>query len=170
MKKNKMSVLTFSCGWRYYLKRPWKFFKEGYWNIRNFIHRGRFGFGYCDVWCMDEYLLDVIPLMLRYLAEHSCGYPGTEPYETPEKYKAFLFQLAEKFEDCQEQAIDKENKYSGEFDRILEETDGRMDKTEEGKEIRKKYFDEMLRLYQERDENLQTAYKELAENHNILWD
>ena len=179
--KNKMSVLGFSYRPLYYIKRPWKFFKEAYWNIRNFIHRGRFGFGYVDIWCMDEYLLDVIPMMLRHLADYSCGYPGVEPFDTPEKYKNFLKRLAEKFENCREENIDERNEYTDAFNNMMETARKReKDKneytvttvnfTDEEKEIKNKYFNRMVDIQDERDAAIIEAYKELAENHNILWD
>ena len=168
--KNKISVFTLGMRPRYYLKHPWKLFHEIYWNFRNFFHRGRFGFGYCDVWCMDEYLLSVIPLMLRHLAEYSCGYPGTEPYETPEKYTMFLRRLAEKFENCREENIDRKNEYSKTFDEMIKNKRNYDELTDEEKELRNKYFNRAMEIQKERDEAIVRAYTELAENHNILWD
>ena len=180
--KNKMSVFTWSYRPRYYLLRPWKWFNELYWNCRNFIHRGKYGFAYVDVWGMDEYLLMLIPDMLRYLAEHSHGYPGVEPFETPEKYERFLINLAEKFESCQNNGDDwdSKNEYASSFfkqsDEICKRLTGDKDydmakeMTPEEQEVRNKYFSRMRELYKENDERVVEAYKELAENHNILWD
>ena len=168
--KNEMSLFRLGYGPLYYVKKPWKFFKEIYWNVRNFIHRGRFGFAYADVWCMDEYLLELIPLMLRYLGEHSCGYPGTPPYETPEKYKLFLFQLAEKFEHCQEDG-EWRNEYYEAYEKAIEaQIKENREATEEEKEIQNKYFERSRSASKENDQAIIEAYKELAENHQILWD
>ena len=151
--------------------RPWKWFKELYWNCRDFIHRGRHGFAYVDVWNMDEYLLMLIPDMLRFLAKNSHGYPGAEPFETPEKYDAFLIRLAEKFDACcrgLNSDSDENNKYYNEFmtaSQIKQEN-----RTDKQQEVITKYLDETKRLYEENDKHIIEVYKELAENHNILWD
>ena len=168
--KNKMSVFTLGYRARYYLLRPHKFFKEVYWNVRNFIHRGRYGFAYVDVWCMDEYLLDLIPLMLRYLGEYSCGYPGTEPFETPEKYKRFLFNLAEKFEQCQEEGEWRNEYYEPYMHALNKQIDENREPTEEEKELTKKYLENSIKTSEENDKAIIEAYKELAEHHQILWD
>ena len=184
MAKNDMSLFKQECSTRYYLLHPWKWFRDLYWSCRNFIHRGKYGFAYIDVWCMDAYLLKLIPLMLRYLKDHGCGYPGTEPFETPEKYKEWLTQLAEKFENCISDfdEFDKRNEYAEAFikqgdtirKRMLEE--GRFGEdvvesmTMEEKIVRNKYFDRITSLQNENDKNILEAYTELAKNHNILWD
>ena len=48
--KNELSVWTFPYRKGYYLTHPWKWFNDLYWNIRNFWHRGRYGFAYVDAW------------------------------------------------------------------------------------------------------------------------
>lgn len=177
---NKMSVFTFGYRPSYYLRKPWRFFHDLYCGFRNFIHRGKYGFAYSDVWAMDEYLLDVIPLMLRYLAEHSHGYPGVEPFETPEKYTEWLIQLAEKFENCSID-YDEKNEYSEAFrkqaDDIMKRNidkdkpfDMAQEMTTEEKIIRNKYFDRMETLSKEQNKNILDAYTELAAHHDILWD
>ena len=168
--KNKMSVFVLGYRPSYYLLRPHKFFKDVYWNVRNFIHRGRYGFAYSDVWCMDEYLLDLIPLMLRYLGEHSCGYPGTPPFETREKYKLFLFQLAEKFEQCQDDG-EWRNEYYKAYEKAIEaQVEENREATEEEREIQNKYFERSRSAYEENTKAIIEAYNELAEHHQILWD
>ena len=169
-KKNKMSVFTLGYSPRYYLIRPWKFFKEVYWNMRNFIHRGRYGFAYCDVWCMDEYLLNLIPLMLRYLGEHSHGYPGVEPYETYEKYQQWLFDLAEKFEQCQDDGEWRNEYYEPYIQALNKQIEENREATEEEKELTRKYLDCSKKAFEENDKAIIEAYKELAEHHQILWD
>lgn len=102
MKKNDLSVWTFPYRKSYYLTHPWKWFKDIYWNIRNFWHRGRYGYAYSDVWGWYWWWPKVGAEALRYLAEHNWGYPGYEPWETPEKWKAYLKELADKLEWCVE--------------------------------------------------------------------
>lgn len=169
--KNDMSVFTLGYRKRWYLMHPLKFIKEIYWDCRNFIHRGRFGFGYCDVWCMDQYLIKVIPKMLRHLAKHGCGYPGVEPFNTPEKYDAWLNRLASDFEKCDMNDIDAHNEFAEAYYKVIEEHLGKKEElTVEDKILEKKYFNRNEQLQEQNDINIVKAYKELAEHHNILWD
>lgn len=99
-KKNELSVMYLSFRKIYYLKHPLKFLREIYWNIRNFIHRGKYGYGYVDVWNWSNWWPAVGAEALRYMAEHGSGYPGREPWETPEKWRAYLLDTADKLEWC----------------------------------------------------------------------
>lgn len=99
-KKNELSVMYLSFRKIYYLKHPLKFFWEIYWNIRNFIHRGKYGYSYIDAWNWFYWWPTAGAEALRYIAEHGCGYPGHEPWETPEKWKAYLFDLADRMDAC----------------------------------------------------------------------
>lgn len=64
--------------------------------VRWFIQRGRRGWSDEDAWGIYYYLGDIIPQMLRHMAETTCSYPGVEPYETPEKWRVKLNELADK--------------------------------------------------------------------------
>ena len=169
--KNDMSVFTLGYKKSWYLLHPLKFIKEVYWDCRNFIHRGRYGFGYCDVWGMDQYLIKVIPKMLRYLAKHGNCYPGSEPFDTPEKYDAWLIKLATDFEKCNIEDLDAHNEFAEDYYKVLKR---RMSKKEEltvkEKILEKKYLNRNLQLQEQNKDNIIKAYKELAENHEVLWN
>lgn len=49
-KKNKLSLFRLDRKASYYICHPWKFFHELWWDVRNFFHRGRYGYAYTDVW------------------------------------------------------------------------------------------------------------------------
>ena len=170
--KNDMSVFTLCCRKRWYLLHPLKFIKEIYKGCRNFIHRGRFGFGYCDVYCMDQYLIRVIPMMLRYLAKHSCCYPSDELFDTPEKYEEWLIQLAEKFELCNEDGWDNLNEYAEAYHNFLYKyySNSDHDLTVEEKILQNKYFNRAEQIHTQMQETIKEAYAELAEHHDVLWD
>lgn len=100
MKKNDLSVWTFPYRKSYYLTHPWKWFKDIYWNVRNFWHRGRYGYAYVDVWNWYHWWPKAGAEALRYLAEHNSGYPDYAPWETMEKWKAYLLETADKLDWC----------------------------------------------------------------------
>ena len=107
-KENKLELMYLPYRGSYYLKHPLKFIREIYWNIRNFIHRGRYGYSYPDVWNWLFWWPTAGAEALRQLAEYGCGYPGHEPWETPEKWKAYLLDTADKLEWCVRSAEEPE--------------------------------------------------------------
>lgn len=60
--------------------------------------RMRFGVADCDTWNFDVYLIKVTVRGLRQLADHLTGYPGYPPFDTEEKWRNYLLNLADKFE------------------------------------------------------------------------
>lgn len=51
------------------------FLREWYYNVKNFIHRGRHGWAPTDVWDIDDYLSSIIPPMVRIIAKKGTGCP-----------------------------------------------------------------------------------------------
>lgn len=108
MKEKTIGVCAFSYRKMYYIKRPWKFFREIKIAVRNYWHRARCGYAWVDLWNMDNYLGQLIPNMLRELSKRACGYPGTEEYPTPEVYQEYLELLATLFENLNIDEFDPE--------------------------------------------------------------
>ena len=185
MKQNKLSLWDFPYRKSYYLTRPWKWFKDLYWNIRNFWHRGRYGYAYVDVWNFCDWYPRVGAEALRYLAKNGSGYPGVEPWDTPEKWREYLEYLANRLERCaNSQDIlfgEDRNEYKNALDEIMEQTYRRKENadgtistwhelTPEQEEIRKKYW-EREREIRDADNayNVET-YKWIGEDIGRLWD
>ena len=157
------SVFVYPFSTRYYLTHPWKWVQDFYCNCKAAWHRATRGFAYIDVWNMDTYLAGIVPEMLRYLANNSSGYPGREPWETPEKYSAALLDLASDFELLDyDKYLDTNNEYCDEYmDKILEP-----------------HHEPILHKFLEREEELGDAYElhkaltfqKLSEMWNTLWD
>ena len=174
---NDLSVWTFSYSTRYYLTHPWKFVKEIYWNIRNFIHRGRYGFAYVDVWNFCEWYPRVAANALCYLAEHGSGYPGYEPWETTEKWKQYLYELACKLEHCANaQDIcfhEGANEFEDAFHSMMEiarEKNIDINEIPEYTSIKEKYFAREHELSEIDGKFIENTYKELGANLSRLWD
>ena len=98
--KNKQAIkripfYAFSYKKSYYLIHPLKFLKEIRTLISNVKHRLLYSWDWPSLWNMDSFLGQLIPSMLRELAERSCG----TPYDfEEEEYKAYLMALAHLFE------------------------------------------------------------------------
>lgn len=66
-----------------------------YYKIKWFWQRGRRGYADCDVWGLDHYLANLVPLMLKRLRETRHGYPGYGSANTPEKWDAIIDKMIE---------------------------------------------------------------------------
>lgn len=115
MSSKPISLCVFSYKKSYYLTHPLCFIKELWIGAKNAYHRMRYGFAWGDLWNMDTYLGQLVPSMLRELAERSCGTPyGIEE----EEYKAYLVALAYLFEITNIDKFDEE--YEGARTSLLE--------------------------------------------------
>lgn len=87
----------------------WKNIPYLWLGIKSFYLRGKNGWSPYDTWNMDNYLLKILPEMLRYLAENTHSYPVlTEPMtkesldKDAEKWKKILIYMAKCFEEADE--------------------------------------------------------------------
>lgn len=105
MSSKPISLCVFSYKKSYYLTHPFLFIKELWIGARNAYHRMRYGFAWIDLYNMDTYFGQLIPSMLRELAERSCGTPCDIEEE---EYKAYLMALARLFEIANIDKFDEE--------------------------------------------------------------
>lgn len=171
LKKNYLNVWNWSYTKRYYLTHPWRWFRELGWNIRSTYQRATKGYTYTDWANFDTWFIHVATGMLRDMALHSHGYPGTEPFETPEKWSSWLHRMADQFEYLQDE--DNGNEwYRPYIDHIMdcpkdsilgEETPGTA-------ELRKKYSKRAEEVYKDHKQLFQSTMKELLEHWDCLWD
>lgn len=89
--------------------RPWKYPANWWDNVKQFIRNVKYAWqrvtcGYCDrdVWGLCDYYLDIFHFTLRDLALHHYGYPGTEPFDTDDKWKDYLMDISWKFYQANE--------------------------------------------------------------------
>ena len=185
-KQNPLSVWTFSYRKSYYLTHPWKWIKDAYWNVRNFLHRGRYGYAYVDVWNLGDWAPRVIAEALRYLAKHHCGYPAYVPYETPEKWTEHLEYLANQFQRCAdfmdgECETDERNEYKDAFYEMCERThreykdeNGNIvwtsERTPEDNELKDKYFNRCEELAKVDAQYAREVFGFFGEHLGRYWD
>ena len=184
-KSNPLSVNTFPYRKLYYLTHPWKILKDIYWNVKNFWHRGRFGYAYVDVWNFCNWYPRVGAEALRYLARHNSSYPGTKPWSTIEEWREYLEYLANRLQRCADsQDIlfgQERNEYQEELDNIMRETrkithnaDGSITEShplsKEQEEIRKKYWEREKEIRNADQAYIEETYKWVAEDLPYFWD
>ena len=185
MKKNPLSLWTFSYNKSYYLIHPWRWIRDIYWNIKNFWHRGKYGYAYVDVWNFCDWYPRVAAEALRYLALHNNGYPATRPWTTMEEWREYLNYLANRLQRCADsQDIlfgEERNEYKEEFDEIMKKTresiytdDGSTiipyEFTPEQEEIRKKYIKRAEEITEADQAYIVETFKWLAEDLRRIWD
>ena len=159
------SIYKFSYSTRYLLLHPWKLFHEIKVNITNAWHRVKYGWCWIDLWNMDTYLLDILPQMLHTLAAKADGYPGREPFETPEKWTEWLNSIADRLENCTEENLKKQNEYSEEYMKNLMNHG-----LHESTELDKKYFAREKELFAGAQKTVQECFTELGKHFYLLWD
>lgn len=166
---------------KYNITHPLRWIRSGLANMRFVRQRARKGYAAIDWWNMDDWFLEIIPNMLDELADRGYSYPGNEEFDTPEKWKSYLHNLANDFRMCTQDASDELNEYYQEFldsfdtRRLTEEDeDGnlrvRFQDTPEGEEIAKKYFARCKEISEEQDTILEEAMLRLAHILPSLWD
>lgn len=185
MKKNPLSVWTFPYNTKYYLTHPWKIVKDIYWNVRNFWHRGRFGYTYTDVWNFCDWYPRVAAEALRYLALHNHAYPGVQPWPTMEEWRKYLNYLADRLQRCADsQDIlfgEERNEYAEEWEKIttcaLKEEKGadglihaHYEFSPEAKELREKYYAREKEIREADQAYIEETYKWIGQDLGRFWD
>lgn len=174
---NWMNVLIdFPYRKNYYFKRPWKFFQECWWNFKAAWQRAIKGYAKRDIVNMDEYLLHLIPTMLRDLV-NADAYPCDDEFPTRESWQDAINALADVFESVQEENwTEGRNEWEEQFHDMILDYSFNPDLTttnrytrEEAKEIKDLYWAREQELRNERNKLILDAYQNLAKYHDYLW-
>lgn len=176
-----MNVFNWSYRTSYYLTHPWKWVSELFSNMRAAYRRARYGWCYMDVWELGYWLLEILPPMLRHMAEHGYGYPGDEEFPTYESWKKWLCDTADELVALREENIENRNEYEKDFHNSFcwkhEERDPETNsltitwnESPEYQEISKKYFARMEELEKDRQERLIKVFMDIGKHLPALWD
>lgn len=184
--KNPNSVWTWPYRTRYYLLRPWEWVKTLFLNMRNARMRARKGFCYGDIWDFNTWFCGIAPEMLRYMADEGCAYPGSEPFDTAEKWHEWLYKMAERLEYCNKDFIDlqdEKNEYAKQMEEILDKAHQRWKENHpneeniigqefipEEEEIRKKFWEKEKEISKEQEAYIQETFTELGKHWISIWD
>lgn len=171
LKVEPISLCLFSYRKSYYLTHPWKFFKELWVGAKNAYHRMRYGYAYVDAWNMCDAWCLMGANMCIHLAQHGSAYPGTEPFETPEKWRDHLYNLAAKLRKFAnyEVAAQDENEYWPEFEeKILYK--GSRNLTAEEEELRAKYYAREKEIWDDLQRETEETFAFIGKHLYKYWD
>ena len=183
-KKNHLSLWTLSYRPLHYMTHPWRLVKDIYWNIRNFWHRGMYGYAYVDVWNFCDWYPRVGAEALLYLATHHSGYPGIEPWSTSKEWEEYLIYLANRLQRCADSQDmlwgQERNEYAAAFETMMQKAyhetkDGdivraNFEMTPEDIELRDKYFKRVRELWDTDAEYDEETFRWLGEDIRRIWD
>ena len=183
-----LNALKYTCSTQFYLRHPLRFLKDTIYNFRAAKRRIKYGYSSRDVWNMSDWFLEVIPSMLRYLAENCEGYPGNDDFPTPEAWDDWLNATADVFESLQEDNWFSQNEYEEEFNRLNEQAwekrfqhyddngdlhvtmSSNENEDEHHKEISKLWFARAQELSEQRKQLLRDVGAEFFKHFDSLWD
>ena len=176
-----MNLNVFRWAWqpRYYLIKPWKWIKELFSNIRAAWMRAIKGYCYMDVWNWDDWFCSVVPPMLRAMADKGMAYPGSDPFDTPEKWHDWLYEMAHLIETADETWQDEHNEYYEEYMKhimddwkpMIPDENGIYHHTpKEPSEIHKKFMERSKELAKEGEDNVRRALTLIGEHFYSIWD
>jgi hypothetical protein len=169
--KNNMSVWTFPYRTRYYLTHPLKFIGQIKRNVRAAYNRTTKGYCVWDWADLDSWFVTIMPNMLRDMARNGHAYPGSEPFDTPEKWRSWLIRMAEQLEYCQDE--DNGNEYAQPYlDELMKNPHHHLfeDKTPAEQELFEKYYNRSIEVMDEHKKLFEDTMKEIIEHWNCLWD
>ena len=169
-----LNVFNWSYTKRYYLTHPWRWIKELWWSIKAAYRRARYGWCYCDVWNWDDWFCSVVPPMLRHMADHGSAYPGSEPFDTPEKWHAWLHKMADTIERLNyDDWMEDLNEYSEDYEKSFDEHPNLTmsnSSTLPKEELRRKYYERCKEIHKMRPQVLEEFGKEFFKHFDCLWD
>ena len=166
------SVWTYPYSRRYYWRHPWVLLKDFWWNIKAAYWRSKYGFAPHDVWEFGYAFLEVVPQMLKYLAENGSGYPGDEEFPTPESWRNHLISIANLLENARDAVRDEKNEYYPAYrDKINGNWRPDDAETFTPDDIVKRYIDRDVELAREQDIMIEEALELLKKTQlKALWD
>ena len=160
---------------KWYLLHPWHWFSDAWYNAKCAWQRATRGYCDMDWFNMDTWMLEILPPMLRKMANGS-AYPGHEPFDTPEKWENWLKSMADVLESVQEENWDGQNEYYHDW---IASSEHRWNFTstwtttytdEDRERIKEKYFVREQELRTQRLALIEDCFKQLAQNIDSLWD
>lgn len=158
---------------RYYFTHPWIWIKDMYYNCKAARERARQGYATRDIWNLDKWLLTILPPMLRELANDPDGaYPGTEPFETPEKWELWLYNMAKQIESLQEDWAETKNEYEEKYIALWAEQHpyhNQAHSDEELDDLREKWLARVQELDEQQQELTIKVFEEIGRHLYQLW-
>lgn len=139
-------------------------------SLKRSIHRIKYGWCDIDIWNLDHYLASVISSTLIELANTAHGYPGTDKFDTPEKWEnalkihAYLLRRASDWENWP-------NPHRDEYmNSISFKNDGNRVLIISDEVLRDKYFKQEQINFDEAKSSIGKVFTFIGDNYYSLWD
>ena len=158
-----------------YFLRPWEWFRQLSRNLKKAQQRARKGYCVYDWADFNDWYCAIIPQMLREMADNGKAYPANKQFNTPEKWREWLYDIANKIEYATKEDISR-NEYKKEYQEILENARQRANAGEEisftakEKIVRSKYWTREKEIVEEQKDLFKEVMRELIDNFDFLWD
>lgn len=174
------TIWTYPYSKHYYLTHPWRLVKEFWHNLRGAYWRSKYGFAPTDVWEFGYAFLEVVPQMLKYLAENSMGYKiMKDDGNDEENWHNHLISISNLLENARDEVRDKKNEYypawkkqtlDDQFESWYDEKGYRHMKAKNN-EVVNNYLKRDRELAAEQDIMIEEALKLMAETPlKAIWD
>lgn len=167
---------------RYYLTHPWKWIRHCLDNISSGFSRAKKGYCFSDIADFDQWLLTILPAMLKEIADKDISFPGQEPFETAEKWSQWLKSLAEDFAALQDDWAETKNEYEEPYHELMrqwriETIDENGMKTtrfvgtndQKTQELKKLWMERSLSLQRQQQLATDKAFTKLAQHLYKIW-
>lgn len=180
--KNRLNVLTNGystwrpCNWGYNLRHFFRTLKWGWQRMTR-------GYADVDVWWLGDYVQELLSKSIVQLAQTCHGYPGRDEWDTPEKWEAFLLEMAEHFKkginidadvNFPDPYFDELYGMATYSPRRTEEGNAVMEVTYEDKERAEELHEKWRHFLKEQceavDNESQKGFEMLAKSIRSLWD
>ena len=150
---------------KYYLTHPIDFFAHYWRDLKCAYERATKGYCFRDLWSIDDWFLNVFPIMLQDFNKIRNGHPGNI---TEEEWNTIIEDMIISFKNADEEQTDYLNKYEEEYDKIIFKGDNNY--TDKEKELQKNYYNEENKKFEYRKHNLQKGFQLLNKWFFALWD
>ena len=145
-----LSVHYPSYSWRYWIRHPIKWVKDVFGDLRAAYQRAKYGWAPRDTFSFDNWFMEVIPPMLR-----------------------FIRSLADRIESCKEEEQDKRNEYYDDYMREIT-SDGKItwnydSDAADSNDLHAKYFARSKELWEEAQHTIEETLLEMGKYFFALW-
>lgn len=145
-------------------------------DIKNFLHRGQYGYCCADAWNWYTWWTTAGAEALRYMANHGCAYPKAEPWDTPDKWRAYLLDLADRLQWSSDSINyfpydETRNEYYTQMEEIRKKKyRNNLPLTDEEERIKELYWNRVDELRVEDIKKREELFTEIGRNLGFLWD
>lgn len=154
-----------------FYRSPIRWIKTSLRNIKYAWQRAVRGYSDYDLYDLYGFYEHLFVESLRDFARKTCSYPGAAPFETPEKWESYVWEIAQHFYNSIESNEVFKNEWEDKYFANLgfERSGARIVDDLTPDEIHKNYYEREREIYKERDQERDLAFEMLKEVFGHLW-